>query len=64
MFQEIALRYDMNWRMLAAQAYIESGFDSLALGKVDLYADMDTTYLPLQQAQPLLVSNAFSRLVR
>ncbi|MFN8443387.1 MAG: transglycosylase SLT domain-containing protein [Caldilineaceae bacterium] len=33
MFQEIALRYDMNWRMLAAQAYIESGFDSLALGK-------------------------------
>ena len=33
MFQEIALRYDLNWRMLAAQAYIESGFDSLALGK-------------------------------
>lgn len=33
MFQEIALRYDLNWRMLAAQAYIESGFDSLALGQ-------------------------------
>lgn len=33
MFQEIALRYDLNWRVLAAQAYIESGFDSLALGK-------------------------------
>lgn len=32
MFQEIALRYDLNWRMLAAQAYEESSFDSLALG--------------------------------
>lgn len=32
MFQEIALRYDLNWRVLAAQAYVESGFDSLALG--------------------------------
>jgi soluble lytic murein transglycosylase-like protein len=32
MFREIALRYDLDWRMLAAQAYIESGFDSLALG--------------------------------
>lgn len=32
MFQEIALRYDLNWRMLAAQAYVESSFDSLALG--------------------------------
>ena len=31
MFQEVALRYDLNWRMLAAQAYVESGFDSLAL---------------------------------
>lgn len=33
MFQEIALRYDLNWRLLAAQAYVESGFDSLALGQ-------------------------------
>ncbi len=32
MFQEIAMRYDLNWRMLAAQAYVESSFDSLALG--------------------------------
>lgn len=32
MFQEVGLRYDLNWRMLAAQAYIESSFDSLALG--------------------------------
>ncbi|MCL4858412.1 MAG: transglycosylase SLT domain-containing protein [Caldilineaceae bacterium] len=32
MFQEIALRYDLNWRVLAGQAYIESGFDALALG--------------------------------
>ena len=33
LFQEIALRYDLNWRLLAAQAYVESGFDSLALGQ-------------------------------
>ncbi len=32
MFQEIGMRYDLNWRMLAAQAYVESSFDSLALG--------------------------------
>lgn len=32
MFQEIALQYDLDWRMLAAQAYEESGFDPLALG--------------------------------
>jgi membrane-bound lytic murein transglycosylase F len=31
MFQEVALRYDLDWRVLAAQAYLESGFDSLAL---------------------------------
>jgi soluble lytic murein transglycosylase-like protein len=31
MFQDVALRYDMDWRMLAAQAYIESSFDSLVL---------------------------------
>ena len=32
MFREVAQRYDLNWRMLAAQAYIESSFDPLALG--------------------------------
>ncbi len=32
MFHEIARRYDLNWRVLAAQAYVESGFDSVALG--------------------------------
>ncbi len=32
MFQEVALRYDLDWRMLAAQAYVESSFDTLALG--------------------------------
>lgn len=32
MFQEVGLQYDLNWRMLAAQAYVESSFDSLALG--------------------------------
>lgn len=32
MFQEIALRFDLNWQMLAATAYVESGFDALALG--------------------------------
>ena len=31
MFQEIGLRYDLDWRMLAAQAYVESGFDTMAL---------------------------------
>ncbi|MDQ3248347.1 MAG: transglycosylase SLT domain-containing protein, partial [Chloroflexota bacterium] len=32
LFQTIGLRYDLNWRMLAAQAYIESSFDAVALG--------------------------------
>lgn len=32
MFQDVGLRYDLDWRMLAAQAYVESGFDALALG--------------------------------
>ncbi len=31
MFQEIGTQYDLDWRMLAAQAYVESSFDSLAL---------------------------------
>jgi membrane-bound lytic murein transglycosylase F len=32
MFQLVAGQYDIDWRMLAAQAYIESNFDSVALG--------------------------------
>lgn len=31
MFQEIGLRYDLDWRLLAALAYVESGFDVMAL---------------------------------
>lgn len=31
MFQAVARQYDLDWRMLAAVAYLESGFDSLAL---------------------------------
>jgi membrane-bound lytic murein transglycosylase F len=33
MFQLVAGRYDMNWRILAAQGYVESGFDSTAVGR-------------------------------
>jgi soluble lytic murein transglycosylase-like protein len=33
MFQEIGGRYGLDWRMLAAQAYVESSFDALALGQ-------------------------------
>lgn len=32
MFQQISARYDLNWRVLAAQGYVESGFDSNAVG--------------------------------
>jgi membrane-bound lytic murein transglycosylase F len=31
MFREMGTRYDLDWRLLAAQAYVESGFDSVAL---------------------------------
>jgi hypothetical protein len=31
MFQAVGAQYDLDWRMLAAQAYIESSFDALAL---------------------------------
>jgi membrane-bound lytic murein transglycosylase F len=31
MFQSVGAQYDLDWRMLAAQAYIESSFDALAL---------------------------------
>jgi len=33
MFKEVGRRYDLDWRMLAAQAYVESNFDSVALGQ-------------------------------
>ena len=33
MFQQVAMTYDLDWRLLAAQAYVESGFDTLALGQ-------------------------------
>lgn len=32
LFHEVAQQYGLNWRVLAAQAYVESGFDSVALG--------------------------------
>lgn len=31
MFRQVASNFDLDWRVLAAQAYLESGFDSLAL---------------------------------
>lgn len=31
MFRTVGGQFDLDWRMLAAQAYVESGFDSLAL---------------------------------
>jgi soluble lytic murein transglycosylase-like protein len=31
MFKTVAAQFDLDWRVLAAQAYLESGFDSLAL---------------------------------
>lgn len=31
MFRQVAAQFDLDWRLLAAQAYLESGFDSLAL---------------------------------
>jgi membrane-bound lytic murein transglycosylase F len=33
MFQQIAARYDLNWQIVAAQGYVESGFDSTAIGR-------------------------------
>ena len=32
MFQAVGLRYDLDWRMLAAQAFVESSFEPNALG--------------------------------
>jgi len=44
MFKDVASRYDLDWRVLAAQAYLESGFDSMALS--------DQGYLGLMQIHP------------
>lgn len=47
LFQTIAAQYDLDWRMLAAQAYVESGFDSLALsnaGAMGLMQILPTTW--------------------
>jgi membrane-bound lytic murein transglycosylase F len=32
MFRTVAAYYDLDWRILAAQAYVESGFNPVALG--------------------------------
>lgn len=60
MFQEIGRRYDLDWRMLAAQAYIESGFDSLALsdaGAMGLMQVLPNTWR--EWAAPVEVSDPF-----
>jgi soluble lytic murein transglycosylase-like protein len=44
MFKEVASHYDLDWRLLAAQAYLESGFDSMAVS--------DKGYLGLMQIHP------------
>ena len=60
MFQDVGTRFDMDWRMLAAQAYIESGFDSLALsdgGAMGLMQVLPDTWR--EWAQPVEVSDPF-----
>ncbi|HAJ37045.1 MAG TPA: hypothetical protein DCL15_15295 [Chloroflexi bacterium] len=47
MFQAVGAQYDLDWRMLAAQAYIESSFDALALsqaGAMGLMQVLPTTW--------------------
>lgn len=47
MFQAVGAQYDLDWRMLAAQAYIESSFDTLALsnaGAMGLMQVLPTTW--------------------
>ncbi len=44
MFQSAGRQFDLDWRLLAAQAYVESGFDSLALS--------DSGAMGLMQVQP------------
>jgi membrane-bound lytic murein transglycosylase F len=60
MFQAVGQRFDLDWRMLAAQAYIESGFDSLALsdaGAMGLMQVLPDTWR--EWAQPVEVSDPF-----
>jgi membrane-bound lytic murein transglycosylase F len=60
MFQEVGRRFDLDWRMLAAQAYIESGFDSLALsdsGAMGLMQVLPATWR--EWATPVEVSDPF-----
>jgi hypothetical protein len=60
MFQEVGQRFDLDWRMLAAQAYIESGFDSLALsdaGAMGLMQVLPNTWR--EWAAPVEVSDPF-----
>jgi membrane-bound lytic murein transglycosylase F len=60
MFQEVGQRFDQDWRMLAAQAYIESGFDSLALsddGAMGLMQVLPNT--SREWATPVEVSDPF-----
>jgi len=47
MFRTVAANYDLDWRMLAAQAYVESSFNPLALGNrgdLGLMQIMPTTW--------------------
>jgi membrane-bound lytic murein transglycosylase F len=60
MFQDVGRRFDLDWRMLAAQAYIESGFDSLALsdsGAMGLMQVLPATWR--EWATPVEVSDPF-----
>jgi soluble lytic murein transglycosylase-like protein len=60
MFQTVGRRFDLDWRMLAAQAYIESGFDSLALsdaGAMGLMQVLPDTWR--EWAQPVEASDPF-----
>lgn len=60
MFQDVGRRFDLDWRMLAAQAYIESGFDSLALsdaGAMGLMQVLPDTWR--EWATPVEVSDPF-----
>ena len=60
MFQAVGRRFDLDWHMLAAQAYIESGFDSLALsdaGAMGLMQVLPDTWR--EWAQPVEVSDPF-----
>ena len=60
MFQTVGRRFDLDWHMLAAQAYIESGCDSLALsdaGAMGLMQVLPDTWR--EWAQPVEVSDPF-----